>query len=181
MPNKLLLVLGVISLSSIILLASPYISALGDDSISKYDPDKRTRAKMGEPTHSFQFKAYNVCNEKYEQCFDIWGQGVFNFGEVSAYGNYVKYKEDPSKTLESSWWRDTDFMDASDTHIIFKAEPAVKGHLLTGFIVIEIFEGKTSDTGSVCVYGNLFDKQNPSKKEDADCTNNAYVKIENVS
>lgn len=182
LPNKLLIFLGLISLSSIILLTSPYITALSDDSVtSKYDPDKRTRAKMGEPTHSFQFRAYNVCNEKYEQCFDIWGQGVFNFSEVSAYGNYVKYKEDPSNELESSWWHDTDFMSASDTYIIFKAEPGVKGAGLAGFIVIEVFEGKTLDTGSVCVYGNLFHKQIPSSKADADCTNNAYVKIENVS
>ncbi|MFQ5969202.1 MAG: hypothetical protein ACE5J2_01720 [Nitrososphaerales archaeon] len=170
-----------VSLSSITLPTATDISALlGKDSIlsSDHDLDKRTRVRTIEPTHAFKFEAYNVCNEKYEQCFDIWGKGTYNFSQVAAQGNYVKYKEDSTFVLEKSWWRDEDFISASDSHVSFKAEPAVKGPGLAGFIVIEVFEGETSDTGTVCVYGNLFDKQNPSSKDDADCTNNAYVQIE---
>jgi hypothetical protein len=164
------------------LLVSSGIFALPEDPLaSDYDLNKRTRTSMREPTHVFEFEAYNVCNETYEQCFDIWGKGAFNFSQVAAQGNYVKYKENPTQVMESSWWRDVDFIDASENKVIFKAESAIKAAGLAGFIVIEIFEGKTSDIGQVCVYGNLFDKQNPSSKAEADCTDKAYVKIESAN
>jgi hypothetical protein len=167
-----------IPMLSMTLLVSSGIFALpsSETNVSDYDLNKRTRTSMREPTHVFEFEAYNVCNETYEQCFDIWGKGAFNFSQVAAQGNYVKYKE--NQVMESSWWRDVDFIDASENKVIFKAESAIKAAGLAGFIVIEIFEGKTSDTGQVCVYGNLFDKQNPSSKAEADCTDKAYVKIE---
>ncbi|MEM2760694.1 MAG: hypothetical protein QXU32_12285 [Nitrososphaerales archaeon] len=106
--------------------------------------------KITDPIYTFEFRAYNICNEKYEQCFDIWGEGTFNFNQVVAQGNYMKYKEDTTKFLESAWWCDTDFIYAPADHIIVKAEQAVKRAGLAGFIVIEVFEGKTTDTGKVC-------------------------------
>ncbi len=184
MPKKSLLIAAlVVLLSSIILLASYDISAISTKA-SMMAPDNddlhsTSRARLHQPTQFFEFKAYNVCSEKYQQCFNMWGEGNYNysFNEVTAQGNYVKYKDEQTIVLESGWWRAVDFIDASVTHVIFKADPAVKGAGLAGFIVIEVFEGKTYDTGRVCVYGNLFDKQNASSEADADCTNNAYVKI----
>lgn len=183
LPNKSLLIVALaVLLSSMILLASSDISALSTKAsivASDNDLHSRSRARLHQPTQIFEFKAYNVCSEKYQQCFNMWGGGNYNysFSEVTAQGNYVKYKEEQTRVLESGWWRAVDYIDASDTHVIFKAEPAVKGAGLAGFIVIQVFEGKTSDTGRICVYGNLFDKQNASSEDDADCTNNAYVKI----
>lgn len=184
MPNKSpLIVAVVVLLSSMILLASSDISALSTKaSIVAPDNDdlhSTSRARLHQPTQIFEFNAYNVCSEKYQQCFNMWGEGNYNysFNEVTAQGNYVKYKEVQTIVLESGWWRSVDFIDASVTHVIFKAEPAVKGAGLAGFIVIEVFEGETSDTGRICVYGNLFDKQDASSEDDADCTSNAYVKI----
>lgn len=172
------------SLLGIILPTSLDISALSSKTItvSEHDPDERYTVRWHKATHTFAFVAYNICSEKYEQCFDIWGQGNYHheFNEVTAQGNYEKYKEKGSIVLESSWWRADDFVSASDNHVAFRAEPFVKGPGLAGFIIIQVFEGKTSDTGRVCVYGNLFDKQNPSSEAEADCTDNAYVKIESV-
>ncbi len=181
---QLTLIIISFSLSSMILPTSFDISALSSRTItdSEYDLHERFTDRWHKPTHTFAFVAYNVCSEKYEQCFDIWGQGNYNreFNEIIAQGNYEKYKEKPGIVLESSWWRADDFISASDTHLTFRAEPFVKGPGLTSFIVIQVFEGKTSDAGRVCVYGNLFDKQNSSSEAEADCTDNAYVKIEPV-
>jgi len=168
------------------LLTSSNISVLANTGtiiFSDYDLYGRTRVGLHEPTHVFRFIAYDICNEKYEQCFDIIGEGNYNhnFKEVTGQGNYVKYKEEKANVLESGWWRALDFLEASDRHVIFRAEPAVKGMGLAGFIVIQVFEGETPDAGRICVYGNLFDKQNPSSEADADCTSNANVKIKSVS
>ena len=181
--NKSLLIVALVLLSSIILLASYDTPALSTKASimapSNDDLHSTSRARLHQPTQIFEFKAYNVCSEKYQQCFNIWGEGNYNysFNEVTAQGNYVKYREEQTIVLESGWWRAVDYIDASNTHVIFKAEPAVKGAGLAGFIVIEVFEGKTYDMGRVCVYGNLFDKQDASTETDADCTSNAYVKI----
>jgi hypothetical protein len=170
------------SVLGIILPTSLDISALSSKTItgSEYDTHERYTVRWHEPTHAFAFVAYNICSEKYEQCFDIWGQGNYNheFNEVTGQGNYEKYKEKPGIVMESSWWRADDFISASDTHVVFRAQPAVTGPGVAGFIVIQVFEGKTSDTGRICVYGNLFDKQYPSSEAEADCTNDAFVKIE---
>jgi len=149
---------------------------------SGYDLHERYTVRWHEPTNTFVMAAYNVCSEKYEQCFDIWGGGNYNykFNEITAQGNYERYKEKSAIVLESGWWRADDFIRASDTHVVFRALPAVTGPGVAGFIVIQVFEGKTSDTGRICVYGNLFDKQNPSSEAEAVCTDNAYVKIESV-
>lgn len=177
------LIIALVLLSGIILLASDDTSALSTkasiDTSGNDDLHSTSRARLHEPTQIFEFKAHNVCSEKYQQCFNMWGEGNYNysFNEVTAQGNYVKYREEQTIVLESGWWRAVDYIDASYTHVIFKAEPAIKGAGLAGFIVIEVFEGKTSDTGRVCVYGNLFDKQDASSEADADCTSNAYVKI----
>lgn len=180
----IIILTAIFSTSSITLLTSSEILASSpgkDSAASDYDLDKRTRTRTFEPTHTFEFRAYNICNEQYEQCFNIWGDGRYNFDAVSARGNYEKYKEVRTNVLESGWWRDSNFISASDASVIFDAEPGVGGPGLSGFIVIEIFEGETSDTGRVCVYGNLFDKQNPSSKADADCTDSANVEIEPVN
>lgn len=144
-----------------------------------YDPLDRTRSRLHEPTHVFTFIAYDICNEKYEQCFNIWGGGNYNhnFTEVTGQGDYVKYKETSTNVLESSWWRALDLLDSSDKHVVFKAEPAVKGSSLVGYIIIQLFEGKNPDSGRICVYGNLFEKDNPSSEDEADC-GKANVKID---
>jgi len=182
--GSVLLLILALSLSSIMLISSgiPALSSKVSTVVSEYDLDERTRVRWHEPTHTFALAAYNVCSEKYEQCFDIWGGGNYNheFNEVTAQGNYEKYKEKPGIVLESSWWRADDFISASENHVTFRAEPFVKGPGASGFIVIQVFEGKTSDAGRVCVYGNLFDKQNPSSEAEADCTDSAHVKIEPV-
>jgi hypothetical protein len=133
--------------------------------------DDRTRARMHEPTHTFVFAAYNICSERYEQCFDIWGNGNYNlnFTEVTGQGDYVKYIEKRTNVLESSWWRALDYVEGSDSYVIFKAEPAVKGSSLVGYIIIQVYEGENRDSGRICVYGNLFDKDNASGESDADC------------
>jgi len=183
--SLLVLLTIVLSVPSVIMLKSSEISALSSNesiSLSGHDLHERYTVRWHEPTNTFAIAAYNVCSEKYEQCFDIWGGGNYNykFNEVTAQGNYEKYKEKPGIVLEAGWWRADDFISASDTHVVFRAQPAVTGPGVAGFIVIQVFEGKTSDTGKVCVYGNLFDKQNPSSEAEADCTNNAFVKIEPV-
>ncbi len=172
-----------LSVSSIMSLASANISLLPSESpifVSGFELDDRTRVGLHEPSYIFKFIAYKVCNHKYGQCFDIWGQGNYNdkFKEVTAYGYYLKYIQTPTNELEMSRWLAVDFLNASDTHVIFKAEPTVKGPGGAGFIVIEVFNGETSETGRICVYGNLFDKQKASGEADADCTGSAYVKIE---
>jgi len=183
--SLLVLLIIVHSVPSVIMLKSSEISALSSNesiSLSGYDLHERYTVRWHEPTNTFAIAAYNVCSETYEQCFDIWGGGNYNykFNEVTAQGNYEKYKEKPGIVLESGWWRADDFISASDTHVVFRAQPAVTGPGVAGFIVIQVFEGKTSDTGRICVYGNLFDKQYPSSEAEADCTDNAYVKIESV-
>ena len=175
----------VLSVPSVTMLKPPQSFALSsNESIghSGYDLHERYTVRWHEPTNTFVMAAYNVCSEKYEQCFDIWGGGNYNykFNEITAQGNYERYKEKSAIVLESGWWRADDFIRASDTHVVFRALPAVTGPGVAGFIVIQVFEGKTSDTGRICVYGNLFDKQNPSSEAEADCTDNAYVKIESV-
>ncbi|GEM_PF-3084548 len=184
--SLLVLLLAVLWIPGMIMLKSYEISALSVNesiSLSGYDLHERYTVRWHEPTNTFAVAAYNVCSEKYEQCFDIWGGGNYNykFNEVTAQGNYERYKEKSAIVFESGWWRADDFISASDTHVVFRAQPAVTGPGVAAFIVIQVFEGETSDTGKVCVYGNLFDKQNPSSEAEADCTDNAYVKIESVS
>ncbi|MFQ5941047.1 MAG: hypothetical protein ACE5KA_05040 [Nitrososphaerales archaeon] len=170
----------IVLLVSITLLATDSFAVISKEDILSVDhePDKRTRVRTHEPTYAFEFQAYNICNEKYGQCFDIWGEGTYNFGQLAAHGNYVKYVKDTTFVMERSWWRDTDFIDASEIHVNFKAETGVAGAGLASFIIIEVLEGEASDMGAICVYGNLFDKQDPSDEADADCIDSAYVKIE---
>ncbi len=170
----------VLSLSSMMLISYGIIAVSSEASASSFGKNREIHVGLHEPTYVFKFQAYDVCIKKYQQCFNIWGEGNYNdkFKEVTAHGYYVKYIETPTNVLESAWWIAIEFLDASNTHVIFKAEPGVKGQGGAGFLGIEVLEGKTPDTGRVCVYGNLFDKENPSSEADADCTNNAYVKIE---
>ncbi len=175
----------VLSVSTVIMLKSPESFALSTNESSNHSSyylHERYTVRWHEPTNTFVMAAYNVCSEIYEQCFNIWGGGNYNYkyNQVTAQGNYEKYKEKPGIVLEAGWWRADDFISASDAHVVFRAQPAVTGPGVAGFIVIQVFEGKTSDTGIVCVYGNLFDKQYPNSEAEADCTDNAYVKIESV-
>ena len=104
----LVMITIVLSVSSMIWLASSDISAiLGGTSIlvSEHDLNERYRVRWHEPTNTFVFSAYDVCSEKYEQCFDIWGGGKYNFkfNEVTAYGTYERYKEKSAIVFESGW------------------------------------------------------------------------------
>jgi hypothetical protein len=183
--QKYFFLVTIFFLPMVTLMASASISdqtSNNPDPSSYYEPDKRFRVRSFQPTHSFEFIAINVCNETYQQCTDLWGGGTYNVntGQVAAQGNYDKYMKDTGFVIESAWWSSLDFVSASEQSVIFKAQPGVVGAGLAGFIVLEVFEGGTAYTGKVCVYGNLFDKQKPSSKEDADCITTAYVKIDPI-
>jgi hypothetical protein len=127
----------------------------------------------------FSFLALDLCNPEISKngiCLDIYGKGIATQNGVTGSGVYeIHTVKQVDRTwgdiLSRGYWKIISTVTVSDTEISFRASTS------SGYLYIQIFEGKTENSGKVCAYGSMIGIQNA---EEAVCVDDAFVVIKPI-
>jgi hypothetical protein len=121
-------------------------------------------------TTIFSFMASGLCSKVTEQCMEISGTGTVRFNdELKAGGHLIKYKQDAQFWNPPHYvWTAKELVNANAMRVHFKATTSI------GKIDIAITEGKTPNSGLVCIWGTLNGIMGPNETL---CTNKVTVYI----
>jgi hypothetical protein len=104
-------------------------------------------------TTFFHFLANELCSKVTEKCIEISGNGsIRRNDQLKANGHFMKYDKEGlknSSTVAYHTWNAKELVNSSAIRVHFKATAGL------GNVDIAVTEGKTPNSGLVCVWGTI--------------------------
>jgi hypothetical protein len=104
-------------------------------------------------TTFFHFLANDLCSKVTEKCIEISGRGSIRHNdELKASGHFMKYEKESlknSSTVAYYAWSAKELVNSNAIRVHFKASAGL------GNVNIAVTEGKTPNSGLVCVWGTI--------------------------
>lgn len=166
--------LGAFVAINLIFMATGQANAISIDGLDSSRPSVieagGTAARSG--TIIFHFMASGLCSPTTNQCMEFNGGGKIKIDrQLEASGHFLKYDKDGVKQSASAGyyaWKAKELVNSNAIRVHLKALTGL------GTVDIAVTEGKTPNSGLVCVWGTL---EGVTGQNETLCTNKVTVYI----